>query len=170
MKKISKQILEESLWLMASLGLTILLASSLFRWSYLKNNVDIHLHDTYYVISSWLIIIPLFFFVTFMVFFVKELNKSFRQNLTNWITIIAGLTLVILLTILIQAFSQFLIGGWTAYPPLSALGFEDKISGLTQDPNAKLVTIFLTIIQVGVLIMLSFFVYNWGTQKQKNKN
>jgi heme/copper-type cytochrome/quinol oxidase subunit 1 len=169
MNKISRQIFEELLWLTASLGLKILLASFLFGWSYQKSIIDLHLHDTYYVISSWLIITPLFFFVTFIVFFIKELRKSFGHKLSNWITIISGLTLVILLTILIQTFSQFLIGGWTSYPPLSALGFEDKISGLTQDPIAKFVTIFLTIVQAGVFLMLLFFVYHWGTQKQKHK-
>jgi heme/copper-type cytochrome/quinol oxidase subunit 1 len=152
--------------LTASLSLTILLASFLFGWTSLKGDLDIHLHDTYFVISSWLILIPLFFLVTFIIYFIKEFRKQFSRTFSNWLLIIAGVTLIISLTFLIQSFSQFLIGGFTLYPPLSALG-PDKIPELTQDPVAKFITSFLTVIQIVVLFMLLFFVYCWGTQKKR---
>ncbi len=167
MQKVSRQIFRELLWLTASLCLTFILAWFLFGWTFLKGDLDLHLHDTYFVISRWLILTPLFLMVTFITYFIKEFRKRFSKRFPNWLIVITGMTLIILLTFLIQTFSQFLIGGWTSYPPLSALDVEDKISELTQDPIAKFITSFLTVIQIVVLLMLLFFVYRWGTQKQR---
>ena len=137
MQKVLRQIFIEIIWLTVSLGLTTFLALFLFGNSFLSNTVDIHLHDTYFVIAPLHILLPLFFMVTFIVYFTKELRKSFRRTFPNWILIISGLTLVIALTFLTKIFSKFFTGGWNLYPPLSALG-PDKISELTEDPNGKI--------------------------------
>jgi Na+-driven multidrug efflux pump len=166
MQKVSRQILMELLWLTFSLGLTTLFAYLLFGSTILNGVFDLHLHDTYFVISRWYILTPLFCFVTFIIYFVKGLTKSFDRTLSNWLLIIVGLTLIITLTFLIQTFSQFSFGSWTLYPPLSALG-SDKIPELRQDPLTKLIANFLIVIQILILVMLLFFSYRWGTRKRK---
>jgi heme/copper-type cytochrome/quinol oxidase subunit 1 len=138
----------------------------LFGRNFLSDTIDIHLHDTLFVIAPFHILLPFFFFGTFVVYFIKEFRNSFRRGLPNWIPVILGLILVIALTHLIKTFSQFFTGGWTLYPPLSALG-SDKIPELTQDPVTKFITIFFTVIQVLVLAMLLFVAYRWGSQKRK---
>lgn len=159
MQKVSRQVCREFLWLAVSLGVTTLLASALFGWPFVKGDNDLHLHDTYFVISRWIILIPFFLFVTFLIYFIKELRKSFSRIFSNYLLVITGLALIVLLTILIQSFAQFTLGGWTPYPPLSALEVENNIPEITEDTTTKFITGFLTIVQAVVLIMLTYFVY-----------
>lgn len=166
MQKVSRQIFIELFWLTISLGLTTLLAIFLFGRNFLTDTLDIHLHDTYFVIAPLHILLPMFFLTTFIVYFVKEFRNSFRRTLPNWILLVTGLTLILALTFLIKTFSQFFTSGWTLYPPLSALG-PDKVSELTQDPVTNFITNFFILVQVFVVTMLLFVAYRWGTQKQK---
>ena len=168
MQKVSRQVFIELIWLTVSLGLTLLLSLFLFGRNFLSDTIDIHLHDTYFVIKSLYILLPIFFLVTFIVYLIKEFRNSFRRTLPNWILIIIGLTLVIALTLLIKAFSQLFMGGWTLYPPLSALG-PDKVPELTQDPVTKFLTNIFTVLQILVLAMLLFVAFRWGTQKRNEK-
>lgn len=165
MQKVSRQVFIEIIWLTVSTGLAFLLALLLFGRNFFSDTTDIHLHDTYFVINPFHILLPTSLLMTFIVYFIKEFRNSFRRTLPNLILIITGLILVIALTFLIKTFSQVLTGGWTLYPPLSALG-PDKVSELTQDPVAKFVTNFFTVIQFIVLIMLLFAAYRWGKQRQ----
>jgi heme/copper-type cytochrome/quinol oxidase subunit 1 len=166
MQKLSRQILTEALWLTFSLVLTVLLALFLLGSSFLTDDLDLHLHDTYFIFSKWFILAPLFLFVAFIIYFSKTFKQKFSKTLSNWILLVLGLTLLISLTILIKMFSQFFIGGWTLYPPLSALG-SDKIPEMTENPLTKFIANFLTVIQTIILFMLVFSVYRWGTNKQK---
>jgi heme/copper-type cytochrome/quinol oxidase subunit 1 len=168
MQKISRQVFSEVLWLTFSFGMTLLLSLFLFGRSFLSETIDIHLHDTYFVIAPFYILLPIFFLVTFIVYCIKEFRNSFRRTLQNWILIIIGLTLVFTLTILIKMFSQVFTGGFTLYPPLSALG-PDKAPELTQDPAASVITNFFTLLQVLVLAMLLLIAFRWGAQKH-NEN
>lgn len=168
MQKLFRQILTEALWLILALAFTILFFSLLFGWSYSQNTIDIYLKDTAFVINRWHVLFPLFCLVTFLLFLMKELRNLFRRTLSNWILIIIGVALIISLTFLIKSLSQnFIDGGWTLYPPLSALG-PDKVPELTQDPVARFITNILTIIQGVILIMLLFITYRWGTQKRSS--
>lgn len=168
MQKLFRQILIEALWLTLSLMLTVLLALFLFGSSFLSSDLDLHLHDTYFIISKWFILTPLFLFVAFIIYIIKTFKQKFSKTLSNWILLISGLTLVIALTVLIKVFSQFFIGGWTLYPPLSALG-PDKIPEMTENPLTKFIANFLTVMQTIVLLILVFVVYRWGTQ-QRNES
>lgn len=165
MQKVSRQVFIEIIWLTVSLGFTFLLSLFLFGRNFLSDTIDIHLHDTYFVIAPFHILLSIFLLVTFIVYFIKEFRNSFRQTFSNWILIVIGLMLVIALTFLIKTFSQFFTGGWTLYPPLSALG-PDKIPELTHDSVTKFITSFFTVVQIIVLTMLLFVAFRWGTQKR----
>ena len=164
MQKRSGQVFIEIIWLTISLVLTLLISLFLFGRRFLSDTIDIHLHDTYFVIAPFDILPQIIFLVTFILYFLRGFRNSFQQTLPNWMLLIFGLALVISLTFLIQTFSQFFTGGFTIYPPLSALG-PDKIPELTQDPAAKFITSFLTVIQIVILLALLFYVYRWGKQK-----
>ena len=168
MQKLSRQVFIEVAWLSVSLGFTLLLALLLLGRNFLSDTIDVHLHDTYFVIAPFHVLSAAFFLVTFIIYFVKEFRNSFRRIIANWILIMIGLTLVIALTYLIETFSHIFTVGWTSYPPLSALPETD--SGLSPDPVARFIIYFLTAIQILVLTMLLIAAFRWGKQKGSEKN
>ena len=149
MQKVGRQILMEVLWLTVSLGITILIISMLFRWSFTNETIDIHLYENIYLVNKWHILIPLFLLVTFLIYFIKEFRPSFRRNLANTLLVIVGSTLVVSITILTRAISQSFITGWTIYPPLSALGPSDPV--VAHDPATKAILNILIIVKVNKL-------------------
>ena len=163
MNKILRQTIAEILWLVVCIGLTILTGSLLFNWSFAEETIDIHLHDTMYVLNCWQILLPTFLLITFIVYFVKELLNNFRRNLPNVLLGIVGFALVISITLLTSAISQALVSGWTIYPPLTALGEDNPVVG--HDPATKFILNFLAIVQMVVLFFLLFVIYRWGKQR-----
>ncbi|MFT3823523.1 MAG: hypothetical protein QM731_06360 [Chitinophagaceae bacterium] len=165
MQKISKQAFIEVLWLIASLGLTLLLSLLLFGKNILNDTVGVHLYNTHFVIAPLHILLPGFFLVTFIVYFIKELRNSFQRTLPNQVLLLVGFSLIIALTFLIRTFSQSFTGGWTLYPPLSASG-PNKPSELPQIAATKFITNLFTVIQILALAILLFVAFRWGTQKR----
>jgi hypothetical protein len=166
MKKLSRQIIGELLWLILMFGMTVLLILTLFDWTFPQETIDIHLHDTIYVISRWQILIPIFLLVAFIAYIVRESRQSFRRILPNTLLITIGITLVTLLALLNQTFSQFFPDGWTLYPPLSSLG-PDQVSELTQNPATKVITNFLTVLEIIIVLTLLIVTYQWGKNAGK---
>ena len=152
-------------WLTLSLVLTILLSFLLFGQTFLTGDLDLHLHDTYFEISRWLVFIPLYLMLTFGIYFIKGIWLKLNTTFANWIIVVTGLTLIISLTVLIKTFSQFSVSDWTLYPPLSSLG-PDKVSELKPVPQMTIIANFLTLIQIIISAMLLFAVYRWGKQKR----
>ena len=167
MQKVGRQILMEVLWLTVSLGITILIISMLFRWSFTNETIDIHLYENIYLVNKWHILIPLFLLVTFLIYFIKEFRTSFRRNLANTLLVIVGSTLIVSITILTRAISQSFITGWTIYPPLSALGPGDPV--VAHDPATKAILNILIIVQILILLMLLIVAYSWGSKKVTRK-
>ena len=138
MQKVARQFFIELLWLTASLSPTILLASVVLGWKFLQSNLDIHLHDTYFVISSWRILTPLVFLVTFIIYFIKEYRRLLSRALPNWIFLITGLTLIVFLTFLIQSFSQLLTSGLDFVSPSICIGYRRQNSRVDTRPDFKI--------------------------------
>jgi heme/copper-type cytochrome/quinol oxidase subunit 1 len=155
-----KLFLKEFIWLILLLGLTILLSFLLFGVTVLTGSVDLHLHDTYIIISSWQILTPIYFLLVFVFYLIKEKRQSFARPLPNWLILISGLTLIIIITCLVQTFSQ-LMTGWTLYPPLSGLGNSVEPE-ITISPIAKFIATFLTVLQLFISIALFYFAFIWG--------
>ena len=162
MKKALRQIIAEVVWLVLSLGITILIVLLLSNLSFAEETIDIHIHDTMYVMNRWHILMPTYLLVTFLIYFIKEFRNLFSRNFPNTLLIIAGFACVISLTWLIKMLSP-LGGGWTIYPPLSALGENYPV--VTHDPATKFILNFLAIVQMVVLFFLLFVIYRWGKQR-----
>jgi hypothetical protein len=166
MQKNVRTILTESIWVVLSFGLTLLMILLFFGSAWLKTGTTILIYDTYYVVDRWSMIITLFFGVTFVFYFGKELRKSFSRSVPNFILIISGLGVMATLGFLIKFLSSF-SAGWISYPPLSRLAFDNN----SQDnfrPDKLIVNISLAI-QILFLILLLYVVYRWvvATRKQR---
>jgi heme/copper-type cytochrome/quinol oxidase subunit 1 len=167
MKNQLRPVLTEALWLIISAFLSIILPKFLFGWTDFKGSIDIPLHDTYLVFSSWFVLVPLFLFMTFFIYFFKEKNKSFNRAVPNWIIVVSGLILVILLTLITKMISNF-SGGWTAYPPLSALSDQEQ-QVAKENTLPTLISYSLILIQLIMVSMLLYATYRWGTTKNDDK-
>lgn len=169
MKEVLRKIVAEIIWLAVSFGLAVLLSWVLVGKNMLSDSIDIHLHDTYYVIVPLYFLLPIFILITFVVYFIKEFRHSFQRAFPNWIFVITGSVLLISLTFLIQLFSQNFNIAWTEYPPLSSTGVSITPE-LTPDPVAKFITNILMLLQFLILISLLYVVFRWGTHNQRKND
>src|SRR5688572_24139899 len=105
MQSPKKKLLLELVWLLGVLILTIVFLRLAFLWNREDNTFDIHLHDTYYLVNAVHLVVVTFTLLTFIVFFCRGVANNFFSNLRNWITLISGLSLILLST----TFQRFLI-------------------------------------------------------------
>lgn len=111
MQTISRQIVNEVLWLAFAVILTILSAFLLLGQSFVKGAADIHLGDTYFVITSWHLLAPMFLMFTLIIYFIRAVNNKFRSKFTNLVLFIDLVLLIISLKVLVKMFLQVTSGG-----------------------------------------------------------
>ena len=166
-----KPILIEAIWLIISVFSSIVLRKLLLGWTEWQEHFDIPLHDTYFVFSTNSILLPLFFFVTFIIYFFKEKKKLFSRVIPNWIMTISGLALLLLLTLIgkiISEFDDIVRGGWTAFPPLSA-SENQKLPVEKINTISILISYSLVTTQLIIVIMLMYVWYWRGVTKGNNR-
>ena len=166
MQKVSFQLKTEFLWLLAAAVLTIMIAYNRFGKSITDDTLDLHLHDTFFVISRWMVLIPLFLLVTFLVFFIKTQISKTSTDFSYIVFILSGLALGISITLIIKTLSISGIVGFTTYPPLTALGITE-----ISPPNMDSFSIFLinslTAIQIIILGITIYSAFQFGIKKHK---
>ncbi len=163
-KKIIRQIVAELPWLMASAALSVLICIALFDTAF-PDSVDIHIHDTMFVLVSTNVTLPVFTLLLFFVYFIRGTRQSFQMALPNWIFLLAGFALLVGLSWLNTFFAQEFRGEWVAYPPLSALE-DDVISKTERSPLTNRIINILVVIQVVIVAMMIFAAFCWGKSKR----
>lgn len=164
MRKFLRQLLFELVWLAVVLLLTYLLCKQIIGRTE-SDSVDIHLHDTYFVIAARHVRLTIFLIITFFLYFIKEAFRSFRVTLSNVILFVAGLTLVVGLAIVNKEFLRLSSNtGWTMYPPLSAL--KDKTPEVRYDPATTIISNGILILQLLVTSCLLIASYCWGRKRK----
>ena len=93
-------ILIELMWLTLSLAISLLVSLFLFGQGLLTGSIDLQLYDTYFVLSPFWAIFPLFLIVGFLVFLIKEWRNRFRRKLPTLILCTLGLFLIVLFVII----------------------------------------------------------------------
>jgi hypothetical protein len=158
-----KPLLIELIWLGLILNATVLIAIFVFGWTFLGNHFDIRLHETYFTISSWKIILPLFVFFAFFIFLIKEIRYQFSRKSSNIVILIAGSILVLLLAtinkqVIISEMVYF--GDSSVFPPLSAMGEAQMKKAIS--PAIHVVSNSLTVIQFMVTLALLYVAFKMG--------
>jgi hypothetical protein len=158
-----KPLLIELIWLGLILNATVLITIFVFGWTFLSNHFDIRLHETYFTISSWKIVLPLFVFFAFFIFLVKEIRHQFSRKASNVIMLVAGSILILLIAtinkqVIISEIVYF--GDSGVFPPLSAMSEARMKKAIS--PAIHVVSNSLTVIQFIVTLSLLYVAYKMG--------
>jgi hypothetical protein len=158
-----KPLFFELIWLGVILNATVLVAIFVFGWTFLGSHFDIRLHETYFAISSWKIVLPLYVFFAFFIFLIKEIRHQFGRKASNIIMLIAGSILILLLAtinkqVIISEMVYF--GGSSVFPSLSAMTELNMKKAVS--PAMHVVSNSLTVIQFFVTISMLYVAYKMG--------
>ncbi|OQP47988.1 hypothetical protein [Niastella populi] len=158
-----KPLFFEIVWLGVILNATVLVAIFVFGWTFLGNHFDIRLHETYFTISSWKIVLPLFVLFTFFIFLVKEIRHQFNRKAPNIIMLIAGAILILLIAtinkqVIISEMVYF--GDRSVFPSLSAMNEAQMKKAIS--PAMHVVSNSLTVIQFLVTLSMLYVAYKMG--------
>jgi cation transport ATPase len=159
-----KPLLIELIWLGLILNATVLVTIFVFGWTFLSNNFDIRLHETYFTISSWKIVLPLYVFFAFFIYLVKEIRHQFTRKASNVILLIAGSILILLIAtinkqVIISEMVYF--GGTAVFPPLSAM--SEALLKKAISPAMHVVSNSLTVVQFLVTGSLLYVAFKMGS-------
>jgi hypothetical protein len=130
--------------------------------------MDIHLHDTVFILPTVGVITLLFLLLTFVLFFFKEKLKKFTRTLPNVIILMCGVILIVSLAFFIKTLiktSAIIDENSTVYPPLSALGKTDF--GIIIDPTVDVISNVLLVLEFIILIVLLYVTFQWGKNRSK---
>lgn len=165
MKAYTKQIITELIWLIISGLISVLICRFVFLYDFSSKTIDLHLHDTYIVLSASLLLILLFLIVAFVLYLFKESRQHFARTLPNSILLIVGFLLIVSIAYFSKEMTRLNISfGWTAYPPLSSLQYKN-LSEATLDPYIVVITNVLLVLQLLVTTVLLYVAFCWGTKR-----
>jgi len=158
-----KPLLIELIWLGLILNATVLVTIFVFGWTFLSNHFDIRLHETYFTISSWKIVLPLYVFFAFFIYLVKEIRHQFSRKASNVIMLFAGSILILLIAtinkeVIISEMVYF--GNSAVFPPLSAMSESQMKKAIS--PAMHVISNSLTFIQFIVTGSLLYVAYKMG--------
>jgi hypothetical protein len=158
-----KPLFFEIVWLGVILNATVLIAIFVFGWTFLGSHFDIRLHETYFTISSWKIVLPLFVFFAFFIFLVKEIRHQFIRKAPNLIMLIAGSILILLIATInkqVVISEMVYFGGSSVFPSLSAMNEVQMKKAVS--PAMHVVSNSLTVIQFIVTISMLYVAFKMG--------
>lgn len=127
--------------------------------------IDIHLHDTYFVVQEGYIFFFVFLLTAYVISCIRVYRYRFVNFFANTTLVITGILSVMALSLLFRLLLQFSFFGFTIYPPLSGLG-PDYISGSGQFLVIKILTYFFLVIQFIVLTSLIWLSYKMGIKNR----
>lgn len=161
-----KPLFIELIWLAVILNATVFVTIFVFGWTFLSNHFDIRLHETYFTISSWKIVLPLYVFFVFSIYLIKEIRNHFNRKASNIIIIVAGAMLILLIaTINKQVIISEMIyfGDSAVFPPLSAMSETQMKTAIS--PAVHVVSNSLTVIQFAVTLSLLYVAFKMGMHR-----
>ncbi|WP_025145600.1 hypothetical protein [Pedobacter jeongneungensis] len=164
-----KPILQETLWVTGCIAITLIIGLLFFGKAIFEKDIDINLHDTYFVIANQHFFICFFVVFSFIFYFIKENRHAFNRKLPLGIFLILGLGFNILLVkmSLIAAFFNPWKSGWTVYPPLSVKAKPTEVNAI-REFAATVFTPFnaLLVIQILIIALMLRAAFQYGKSKK----
>ena len=162
----SKPLVKELAWLLLAVAITLVLAFTVFDWgSFSREQITIKYYDIYSAVSIEIFLVALFSIICFLMFLIKEIRHRFSRKIPSIIIIASGILLVIMLTMTTKFFP--IIGGYTTYPPLSALGDNGTDVHYGWDEEVNLLANIIITIQAIVIFTIVYIGYRLGVLKSK---
>ena len=156
----TRNLLRDLLWLCFAFSISMVVFIIFLKWDGNSDTIDIHYHDTYFVLAPEQVLIFLFIVITFLLFFILEALKKFRRVVPNILLLLTGLGLVILFGLTSTWLGS--MNSWTIYPPLSELE-----EGYTHEPDTlPYISKILLSLQIIWIVFLLVIVYMWGRQRR----
>lgn len=159
----TRNLIRDLLWLCFALCITMALLLFFLKWDARSKTFDFHFHDTYLVIHTWHLVIPLFILLSFMIFLIKGAVTGFKSLGSNIYLLTSGLLIIIFFSLatrwLIELGTNF---NFTAYPPLSDL---EDVRIVQVNPVILSVTYVFSGLQIFITILLVVFVFYWGRNR-----
>lgn len=132
------------------------------------SNVDINIHDTYFVIANIHFVLLFSVLILFGVYLFRTLKRNFKNLTANLILMISTILLILVL-IGIDSIVDALIrqtSSWTIYPPLSAGQSIPEIE--PKENNLEILSSALFLIQIISLIFLTYCGFKTGRNYKQN--
>lgn len=119
-----------------------------------NQTLDIHLHDSYFVIDTLHFWAILFLLAHFIVNTLFSFNTIYFSHIANTILLIEIFVVYYVAAFIANLWSSF-SGGWSSYPPLSALRIEQ--TSATHQPLFS-----FSLLTIPFAIYALIFCYRWA--------
>ncbi len=153
---------KEVFWLIGTLGLVLVLMLVLFGLDGFKTDstFDINIHDTYFVIANFHLVLLLLVFTFFTVYLFRTIKQGFKNFTANLILMIVIILFIIVLGKAIGMMDFF----------STPTNNEIFIEGKNPVGNAlSILSKFMLAIQIGLLVSLSYCGFKAGRNYNMEK-
>ena len=162
---------KEIYWLTGTIAFVLIMNFALFGTDGFKSdsNVDINIHDTYFVIANIHFVLLFSVLIFFGVYLFRTLRRNYKNLMANLILMISTI-LLILVFIGIDSIVEALIqqtSEWTIYPPLSAGKNIPEIE--PKENSFEILSNVLFLIQILLLIFLTYCGFKTGRNYKQNE-
>ena len=156
---------KEIIWFVATLVVAYLIFDPGLTFNIKDATVDVNVHDTYFVMEGFHILMLVTVALFFLVYFIRMLIYRFNNRTVNLLFLIANLLQVLSLAGIINLLGVFIdMAGTTLYPPLSG---PDVIH--SNDDRFKALYYSLIVIALLLAVFEVFVIYRTITFYRKKK-
>jgi len=153
---------KEIYWLVGTIGFVLIMTLAIFGLDGFQTNstLDINIHDTYFVIAHFHLVILLFVFVFFTVYLIRTIKRNFKNITANLILMITIVVLILVLFKIIGMLDFFIA------PNGNGTFAEQKNPiGNILAPISKVMFAF----EIGLLVLLAYCGFQTGRNYNAGK-
>ena len=167
-----KLVFKEVIWVIVLFIISYLIYNPHLIFTSESTTIDINIHDTYFVIESFNILLFIIAFIFFTVYLIRMLISRLKNSTINGMFLFSNVLMIIVISYIIKIVRLLIAeAGWTIYPPLSANIEIHEDNGLKNILYTLIgIQIFLVINMILVAIKTGLNIKKKKIIKIKNKN